>query len=269
VTYPVDLSPHFGRFILDFVSGPEGLLARVAKTGITRTYTLEIAAWRAELNEQLKRVADVERVQLYLMGGNAASLWLDASAQRSSRDNDYLTTATEAEVDALMGRLAEQFEDLPEPLLRPRRISAESKMKLPLASYLISVPAIIVGNRETLEAKVEFHLENELPPGEDVTGRPFAIGQPLTTSCATRSVACPAPNDPLSRSRCCSYDQAMSGVPADLPPGSAVEFTNPDEDASSEAFRAFIDELLAGPEPELESVDAAEALRALRVDGQA
>jgi hypothetical protein len=61
----------------------------------------------------------------------------------------------------------------------------------------------------------------------------------------------------------------MSGVPADLPPRSAVVLTNPDEDASPEAFRAFIDELLAGPEPELESVDAAEALRALRVDAQA
>jgi hypothetical protein len=65
------------------------------------------------------------------------------------------------------------------------------------------------------------------------------------------------------------YDQAMSGVPADLPPGSAVVLTNPDEDASPEAFRAFIDELLAGPEPELESVDAAAALRALRIDAQA
>ena len=65
------------------------------------------------------------------------------------------------------------------------------------------------------------------------------------------------------------YDQAMSGVPADLPPGSAVVLTNPDEDASPEAFRAFIDELLAGPEPELESVDAAAALRALRGDAQA
>jgi hypothetical protein len=37
----------------------------------------------------------------------------------------------------------------------------------------------------------------------------------------------------------------MSGVPADLPPGSAVVLTNPDEGASPEAFRAFIDELLA------------------------
>lgn len=61
----------------------------------------------------------------------------------------------------------------------------------------------------------------------------------------------------------------MSGVPADLPPSSAVVLTNPDEDTSPEAFRAFIDELLAGPEPKLESVDAAEVLRGLRVDSRA
>ncbi|MGH2704489.1 MAG: hypothetical protein ACRDJ4_05155 [Actinomycetota bacterium] len=36
--------------------------------------------------------------------------------------------------------------------------------------------------------------------------------------------------------------------------------TNPDEDCSPEAFRTFIDDLLAGPEPELDSIGAAEAL---------
>ncbi|MGB9184310.1 MAG: hypothetical protein WCB67_09600 [Solirubrobacteraceae bacterium] len=41
----------------------------------------------------------------------------------------------------------------------------------------------------------------------------------------------------------------------------------PDEDCSPEAFRAFVDELLA--EPEIESLDAAVALRALRVDANA
>jgi hypothetical protein len=44
---------------------------------------------------------------------------------------------------------------------------------------------------------------------------------------------------------------------------------NPDEDASPEAFRAFIDALLEGPEPELEGIDAADVLRALRVDAKA
>jgi hypothetical protein len=63
--------------------------------------------------------------------------------------------------------------------------------------------------------------------------------------------------------------QGMPRVPADVPPSSAVVLTNPDEDASPEAFRAFLEELLAGPEPELDSVDAVGALRALRVDADA
>jgi hypothetical protein len=45
-----------------------------------------------------------------------------------------------------------------------------------------------------------------------------------------------------------------------------VVVTNPDEDCSPEAFRALIDELLAGPEPDLETIDAAAALHELRTD---
>jgi hypothetical protein len=86
---------------------------------------------------------------------------------------------------------------------------------------------------------------------------------------ASRRSCCQAANASLLAGGGARYDQAMSGVPADLPPSSAVVLTNPDEDASPEAFRAFIDELLAGPEPELESVDAAAALRAVRADTQA
>ena len=43
------------------------------------------------------------------------------------------------------------------------------------------MPALTIGNRETLEAKVEFHLEDELPPAQPVTGTPFAVGQELTS----------------------------------------------------------------------------------------
>ena len=53
----------------------------------------------------------------------------------------------------------------------------------------------------------------------------------------------------------------MANRPNDLPPGLAVVVTNPDEDCSPAAFHAFLDDLLAGPEPELESLGAAEALR--------
>ncbi len=65
------------------------------------------------------------------------------------------------------------------------------------------------------------------------------------------------------------YDQRMANRPNDLPPGSAVVVTNPDEDCSPAAFHALVDDLLAGPEPELESLGAAEALRELRVDAKA
>lgn len=65
------------------------------------------------------------------------------------------------------------------------------------------------------------------------------------------------------------YGQDMPRVPADDPSSSTVVPTNPDENTSPEAFRAFLDELLAGPEPELDGVGAAEALRAVRVDAQA
>lgn len=52
----------------------------------------------------------------------------------------------------------------------------------------------------------------------------------------------------------------------DLPNDPAVVVTNPEEDCSAEAFAVFIDDLLAGPEPELVSLGAVEALRDLRVD---
>jgi hypothetical protein len=58
-------------------------------------------------------------------------------------------------------------------------------------------------------------------------------------------------------------------VPADPPPNSTVVLTNPDEDCSPAAFRAFRDELLDKPEPGLESLHAAETLRELRIDGKA
>lgn len=56
----------------------------------------------------------------------------------------------------------------------------------------------------------------------------------------------------------------MARRAADLPDRPSVVVLNPDEDCSPEAFRAVIDELLAGPEPEIESLDAAAILAAVR-----
>ena len=44
--------------------------------------------------------------------------------------------------------------------------------------------------------------------------------------------------------------------------------TNPEEDCSAEAFHALLDDLARGPDPELDSIGGASALRALRVDAE-
>ena len=51
------------------------------------------------------------------------------------------------------------------------------------------------------------------------------------------------------------------------PADPAIVVTHPDEDCSPTAFRSLIDELLDGPEPELETIDAAPALNEVRADG--
>ncbi|HVE46662.1 MAG TPA: hypothetical protein VNA57_07945 [Acidimicrobiales bacterium] len=61
----------------------------------------------------------------------------------------------------------------------------------------------------------------------------------------------------------------MAGDAPDLRNDPVIVVTNPDEDSSPNAFRAFIDEVLASPEPELDSIGAAEAIRELRVDADA
>ena len=58
----------------------------------------------------------------------------------------------------------------------------------------------------------------------------------------------------------------MTRFPLDPPANSAVVLTNPDEDSSPAAFGALLDELLDGPRPQLDNLDAAKVLRELRVD---
>jgi hypothetical protein len=61
------------------------------------------------------------------------------------------------------------------------------------------------------------------------------------------------------------YGCNMANRPDDPRSVPAVVVIYPDEDYSPEAFHAFLVDLLAGPEPELESLDAADGLRELRV----
>ena len=58
----------------------------------------------------------------------------------------------------------------------------------------------------------------------------------------------------------------MPRYPVTGPPESTVVVTNPDEDCSPEAFHDLLEELLRGPEPDMDSLDAAQAVRELRDD---
>jgi hypothetical protein len=60
----------------------------------------------------------------------------------------------------------------------------------------------------------------------------------------------------------------MARNASETPLDPAIVVINPGEDCSPETLRSFIDDLLAGPEPELESVGAAETIRALRDEAE-
>jgi hypothetical protein len=58
----------------------------------------------------------------------------------------------------------------------------------------------------------------------------------------------------------------MAHRAGDLSHGPRVVLVNPDEDCSPAAFRMLLDELLARPEPALDSVGAAAVLEELRAE---
>jgi hypothetical protein len=49
-----------------------------------------------------------------------------------------------------------------------------------------------------------------------------------------------------------------------MPNDPVIVVTNPDDDVSPAAFHALLDDLLSGPEPELDSIGAAEVIREIR-----
>lgn len=174
---------HADLFKLDWVLDPESLEERRQEHGLTDRFTLEASAWCGELHLHLEELAEAAELDLILMGGNAAALRTEVFAQRGSRDNDYLTSASREEIDSLMRSLRERFGNLPDPLFTSRQIVPKNPKDLPLTSYYVTVPALFAPNMTdgTLEVKVEFHLSpaSALPETEKVEGDFLAIGQPL------------------------------------------------------------------------------------------
>ena len=108
---------HAQLFKLAWVTDPANALAQGRAVGISDPHFIEMSAWCAELHAQLAALAVERDLPLLLMGGNAAALRLEASKQRGSRDNDYLTTASEHDIRALMDAFVARFADAFEPPL--------------------------------------------------------------------------------------------------------------------------------------------------------
>lgn len=179
IIQPADL------FVLDWMTDPEQAVAFARERGITEPRSVEVSAWCAELHEQLRLIAEQRQMPLLLMGGHAASLRMEAAKQRGSRDNDYLTTATEQDVVGLMDALQERFAPhFAEPLFRHRRLTGgEDAEPLPLATFVVDVPALLDPNETVIAVKLEFHLETDktlFPSGEKVEGSLYGLAESIT-----------------------------------------------------------------------------------------
>ena len=172
-------------FKLDWLRNPEAALEQGRAQGISDPHFVEMSAWCAELHAQLAALAEERDVPLLLMGGNAAALRLEASKQRGSRDNDYLTTANEHDVRALMDALVSRFSGVfEEPLFRYRELTGGPNAEpLPMVAFSVDVPALLDANAKNgmLGIKLEFHIEDAglFPAGESVSGRFFALAEDI------------------------------------------------------------------------------------------
>jgi hypothetical protein len=177
-----DLSPHADLFILTWMRASEQLLADARQRGVFEPHAIEMSAWCAEIHEQLRLLAEQRDMPLLLMGGHGTALRVEAAKQRGSRDNDYLTTADEPTINALMDALQAKFADrFQAPLFRHRRLhGGEDAEPLPLASFAVDVPSLIDPNNAVLAVKVEFHIETDtslFPDGEPVHGAFYGLSE--------------------------------------------------------------------------------------------
>ena len=162
---------HLSLFKADWIGDPDRLKALARHHKYNDLFTAELAAWCAEVHEHLHDLEDTVGVELLLMGGNAASLRFDAIQQRGSRDNDYLTTASHADIGRLMDTFAEHFKAL-HPLFKPEVYEPQNPTsELNMITYLVPVALLLDHGKATNKTvKVEFHFESDLPPAETVSG---------------------------------------------------------------------------------------------------
>lgn len=176
----MNIESYLARFYTSFPSDPESALERGREIGLNNRMTSEIAAWCWEVNEQIRALARELGLRTILMGGTGAQLRFQVGHQRGSRDNDYLTDASETEIEALMRGFAERFADAPEPFFRPdRKPAPQDALPLPIVSYDVPLPSLLghtdAGGVAKVVIKADFHFVDRLPPFETVKGSVFPI----------------------------------------------------------------------------------------------
>lgn len=174
----------FGLFLTAFPADPQSAQTQGASHGLDNRDACEVSAWCWELAEQLKSLSTMQGLHLIMIGGTATQLRIAAKFQRGSRDDDYLTDATEAEIVALMDALAAKFASFPSPQFRPERKNpGPGAPTLPMITFEVVVPALLGHLNFQGEAqhviKLEFHFAISLPPTETVTGEVFALTAPV------------------------------------------------------------------------------------------
>ncbi len=167
-----------GPWKLDIIRDQALLRQRRDRLGVPPEQ-IGLAAWCHELHLQVDELARERGMTLLLMGGQGASLRLASAVQRSSADNDYIVSATADEVDGLMNGLLEKLRPYGghhlhftgEPIPAPR------DSPLPMRSWRVVVPRLLAIGR--VAVKLEFHLEPELPPHDEVEHEVWTAGAPL------------------------------------------------------------------------------------------
>jgi hypothetical protein len=182
----MSVQDHLDLFLTPFAADPEQAFAHAAEVGIKNKGAVEVAAWCFELAARVEDLSSRRGVQLALMGGTACQLRFQASVQRGSRDDDFLTTASREEVARLMEDLREHFLPVsedgvyfnPEPYTpaRPTKIIDMQRYDLRAPSFLDhQSKSGSLGQHISLE----FHFVSALPPIESAEGRLFPFSEDL------------------------------------------------------------------------------------------
>ncbi len=130
----------------------------------------DAALWCHELHLQVARIAADRRIDIVLIGGQAASLRFHPLQQRASSDNDYIVAVPAETVIDLVQELANGLKrDAPGRVISgPRRLHGPPGPKLPLVVFELAM-APITGDAP-VTVKLEFHLEGSLPPTDSESG---------------------------------------------------------------------------------------------------